>query len=311
MSPVTSVVICTHNRAAYLAKAIQSVVDQCLPWDDYEVIVVDNRSTDDTREVVDRFSDRAPLRYVFEPMLGLSRARNAGWRNAHGRYVAYLDDDAVAAPGWLRAIRDTFETVVPTPGCVGGRVAPIWEAPRPPWLSDEILTSLTVIDWSDTPHVIQNLDAEWLVGANIAFPRDVLTRMDGFHPGLDRAGTNLLSGGDVFLQKQIARAGYDCFYQPTVAVSHHVPAARLRKSWFVRRYYWQGVSDAAMQITREHPSARHRAREALVSAARVARSPHAMAGLVLPGANGKRFTRACFTLIAGGHVTGLLGAARR
>lgn len=306
-----SAVVCTHNRAAYLEKALGSLAAQTLPRSDFEVIVVDNRSTDETRRVAERFAGALGLLYLYEPALGLCHARNAGWRAARGEYVAYLDDDAVASPGWLAALLEVFATVSPRPGCAGGPVAPLWEAPRPAWLSDEILTSLTAIDWSATPHALPDLRREWLVGANIAFPREVLEEVGGFTAGLDRAGKNLLSSGDVFLQKQIAARGLACWYEPALAVGHHVPRERLCQPWFVRRYFWQGVSDAVMQLLEERPSPARRLALAGRRALALVRPPATLGTLLLPTGEPGRFTRKCWALIALGHTAGLLGAARR
>jgi glycosyltransferase involved in cell wall biosynthesis len=310
MSIEISAVICTHNRAQYLAKALQSLFDQTLPRSRYEIIVVDNCSNDSTREIIEQFSAKEGIKYIYESGLGLSFARNTGWRNARGSYVAYLDDDALASPFWLEKMLEVFETVIPRPGCVGGRVAPLWEAARPEWLSDEIITSLTVIDWSDEPHVLRDIDREWLVGANIAFPLKVLEGAGGFVTGLDRSGDKLLSGGDVFLQKQIVQRGLSCFYHPEIVVSHLVPSSRLRKPWFIQRYYWQGISDAAMQIVRDKPTRAERLRLAASRAARLLHSPGDMASLIMPTNDPARFTRKCFSLIAVGHILGLLGKAK-
>jgi GT2 family glycosyltransferase len=190
-------------------------------------------------------------------------------------------------------------------------VAPLWEAPRPAWLSDEILTSLTAIEWSATPHALSDLRQEWLVGANIAFPREVLAEVGGFADGLDRAGENLLSSGDVFLQKQLAARGLACWYHPAVAVGHHVPGERLRQPWFVRRYYWQGVSDAVMQLLEERPSPLRRLRLAARRSLALVRPPATLGTLLFPTDEPARFTRKCWAWIALGHTLGLLGAARR
>jgi glycosyltransferase involved in cell wall biosynthesis len=306
-----SAVICTHNRAEYLVKAIESLLEQTLSKGSYEIIIVDNCSTDGTREAVERFLSEKNVRYIYEPVLGLSHARNTGWRNARGSFVAYLDDDAVASSVWLERIVEVFESVKPMPGCVGGRVLPIWEAARPDWLSDELVTGLTVIDWTERPHVLEDISQEWLAGANLAFPASILKRTGGFVAGLDRAGSHLLSGGDVFLQKQITKEGHDCFYHPEIAVSHLVPRQRLLKRWFVRRYYWQGVSDAVMQIIEERPSLRRRLRSAASRARELLRNPKSLTSLLLPANSPDQFTKKCFALIAIGHVCGLLGAARK
>jgi len=305
--PLISVVICTHNRANYLLKAMQSVLDQSMPANRYEVIVVDNGSTDETRELVERFEDLGNVHYIFEGKLGLCHARNTGWRNARGRYIAYLDDDAIASPEWLMAIEEAF-TMAPDAGVVGGRVVPIWEGDRPAWLSDDIALSLTIVNWHSAPRLIPDVQVEWLVGANMAVPASVLAETDGFHPWLDRVGRHMLSSGDVFLQKEIIRRGYSCLYHPGIAVSHLVPRSRLNKRWFIRRYYSQGLSDAIIQIIEEAPSRKRRLLLAIAKTLDLLYSPKKVMNLLLPKRDPRLFAEQCFTLITLGHIMGLLGA---
>ncbi len=308
--PLISVVICTHNRADYLPQAIRSVLEQRMTADRYELIVVDNRSTDRTREVVRPFEANDSVRYVYDGVLGLCHARNTGWQRARGRYVAYLDDDAVAEPGWLAAIEEAFSTT-PGVGVVGGRVDPIWAGARPPWLSDEISLSLTILNWSEHPKVIEDLGREWLVSANMAVPRSVLSDVGGFHPSLDRVGSRMLSSGDVFLEKQILRRGHVCLYHPKMAIRHLVPKSRLNKRWFIRRYYSQGLSDAAMQLIEDSPSRTERLRRAIALASGLLRSPRRLADLILPRDDPARFTEKCFSWITVGQIAGLLGALKK
>jgi glycosyltransferase involved in cell wall biosynthesis len=310
-APAISVVVCTHNRATDLERALASVLVQKSDGFAYEIVVVDNCSTDATPQVVQRAADSgAPVRYVFESALGLCHARNAGWRAAKGTIVAYLDDDALAQPGWLAAIHAAF-AAHPEAGVAGGRVDPIWEAERPSWLSDDVALSLTIVDWSDRPKLIEDVGMQWLVGANIALPRATLAEVGGFDPALDRVGNRMLSSGDVFLQKQVMRRGYGCLYDPAIHVHHKVPASRLKKEWFVNRYYWQGVSDAVMQLLEERLSFGARVRDAARRALALLRSPGACLSLLIPTDDPRSFTRKCFTWIAVGHIAGLLGAARR
>lgn len=306
--PRLSIVICTHNRAPDLEAALESLTRQTLDGDLFEVIVVDNRSTDDTRAVVERWQVRRPIRYVPEPELGLCRARNTGWQAARSDFVAYLDDDAIAEPGWASEILSAFEKGPAGLGCVGGRVEPIYHAPRPEWLSDQVALSLTIIDWSATPHIISDLRMEWLAGANIAFPRSVLEEVGGFHPALDRSGKQMLSSGDVYLQRLIMEAGYQCLYQPSAAVRHQVPASRLEKRWFVSRFYWQGESDAVMEILHDGLEPSDRRRAALRRAAALLKSPRQVMELLLPTSDPARFARKCWAWIAVGHTVGLLRA---
>ena len=308
--PKVSVIICTHNRAFHLRTAIQSVVEQSISHDTYEILVVDNRSDDETREVVESFQPACNVRYLFEPKLGLCHARNKGWESAYGCYVAYLDDDAVASPGWIEAILNAFHRY-PNAGAVGGRVDPIWEADRPDWLSNDLSLGLTILDWSSAPMVLPNLDGYWLVGANLAVPRSVIREVGGFHTGLDRVGKRMLSSGDVFLTKQIKKCGYDCIYFPEMTISHLVPAARLKKSWFRNRYYWQGVSHVVMQLIEKDLTAATRVQQAFRKFVILLMSPKQMLRLVVPTNDPSLFTVKCFTWMTLGQIMGLLGRAHK
>ncbi len=186
-----SAIICTYNRASYLLEALSSLANQMIPLEEYEVIVVDNGSTDNTKQAISGFSMQPNIRYIYEFELGLSQARNTGWQNAKGEYIAYLDDDAIADQAWLAKIVEVFEIVKPQPGCIGGKVYPIWEAPRPYWLSDHLASWLAILDYSDTFTTLD--DPSCLVGANIAYPRHLLETLGGFKISLGRKGNNLLS----------------------------------------------------------------------------------------------------------------------
>ena len=247
-----SAVICTFNRASYLRKALQSLVDQTLNSDLYEILVVDNHSTDNTKQVVtEEFAHVSNLHYLYEPIQGLSQARNTGWQNAKGEYVAYLDDDAIASPHWLEKILEVFETVTPQPGVVGGKIEPIWEAHRPSWLSDRVALGLTILDWSETPIFLE--DRRWLAGANVAYPKHLL-EANGFNVSLGRKGSNLLSCEESFLHNHLKSNGYQIYYHPDVAIRHHIPASRLVKSWHLKRQYWNGVSRSIVDYYNIGPS---------------------------------------------------------
>ena len=114
-----SVVIATRNRADYLRKALESLAHQTLDPIDYEIIVVDNGSQDETRRVVEKYDTSATLRYIFEPIIGLSRARNAGWKNAQGEIIALIDDDAIANAEWLERYVLAFEEFGENVGLMG------------------------------------------------------------------------------------------------------------------------------------------------------------------------------------------------
>ena len=305
-----SVIICTHNRSSLLRRALTSVVEQDADPSKYEILVVDNGSTDNTKEVVAEPRKGPVIHYIYEPKLGLCIARNTGWREARGDIIAYFDDDAIASPGWISAIRNAFMMRGADIGVVGGPARPIWEIARPDWLADQLVCSLTAVDWGQEDRYIVDPAQEWLVGANMALPRKVLAAVGGFHPWLDRVGNNLLSSGDVFLQKEVIRRGYKCFYSSSMIIGHLAPASRLRQEWFLRRYYWQGVSDAVIDLIEKKPGLAGRVSLAIGRAQKLAKLD-VIRLLFFKQHEADKFASKCFSLIDLGYVAGLLGAARR
>lgn len=246
MTPAISVIVCTRNQVDYLRKALASLKEQTLPRTEYEVIVVDNGSTDPTKRAVASFPGLENLRYLQEPVPGLSRARNMGWQQARGRYVAYLDDDAVASPWWLERIRHRFETIQPRPTGVGGPILPIWEAEKPPWLRDELEPYLGIVDWPVSPMALDE-DRFYLAGSNVCYERAVLEESGGFPTGLGRKGPLLLSNEELWLQRYLLSRRKALWYDPEILVHHHIKAERLTPAWFLDRFFWQGVSDALLE----------------------------------------------------------------
>jgi glycosyltransferase involved in cell wall biosynthesis len=305
--PRISVVVCTHNRAAYLRKSLASLVDQTIDTAQFEIVLVDNASGDDTADVVrEEFGHVPNLRHLHEPVLGISRARNKGWRAARGQIIACLDDDAVAEPDWLEAVGQFFDEGWERVGAVGGRIEPIWEAPRPAWLADDLTPSLTVLDWSDGVRPIRT--DEWIVAANIAFPRSALEAAGGFRTDLGRRGTRLLSNEENLLRLEIEDLGLICYWDPRITVRHHVHATRLTRSWLRKRSWWQGVSDAVLGLHRRPASGVERVWRGLKAVGRATLSPRAVWSLATPTRDPERFHRSCLTWYRLGYGTALLTA---
>lgn len=244
--PLLSVVICTRNRAPFLAPCVESVLAQNYPRDRFELIVVDNGSSDATPEIARRFADRG-VHYVLEPVPGLSRARNTGRAQAKGDYVGYLDDDATADAGWLQAVADSVKLTQGRAVWIGGAIYLQWAAPEPAWINDELRVPLGYLYWGAEPRELS--PTERLGGGNSFYRRDRLLALGGFDERLGRQGGNLLSGEETQLQKRIEREGGRLFYHPKASIHHHVPADRTRPAWFCRRYFWGGVSDTVMWRT--------------------------------------------------------------
>jgi glucosyl-dolichyl phosphate glucuronosyltransferase len=236
-----SVVVCTRNRRSCLAQCLEAIEAQTLSRQCYEAIVVDNGSDDDTSEVVASFCRRnAHFHYVAEERVGLSIARNTGVRHSCGEIIAFTDDDAAPEPSWLEQILGCARALSDDVGVIGGDVIPIWEAERPDWLSDNLLRPLSAgLKWSAAPRFLRS--GEWLIEVNSAYKKAALLSIGGFPENLGRVGDSLLSGeGGINLL--IERAGGRLYYDPTILVRHRIPAARLTRTWFRRRMFWQGVT---------------------------------------------------------------------
>jgi glycosyltransferase involved in cell wall biosynthesis len=247
-----------------LARALDSLTAQSLPADDYDILVIDNGSTDNTPDLAqDRAARQPNLHYLAEPKLGLSTARNTGLRHAHADLVAFMDDDAIASPGWLEEICHVFTDRHPQPGLVCGPVNAEWGAARPPWLKNYWLPFYSIVSWSSEARC---LDAdEWVVGANFAIPRALAIDCGGFDVALGRIGSTLLGDEELALTENIRRAGYEVFFDPAICVDHFIHAERLSKRWFYRRVFWGAVS-ASVRQRQKLPSKRERYRRAARSA---------------------------------------------
>ena len=172
---------------------------------------------------------------------GPSRARNTALREARGEFIAYMDDDAVAFPGWCEALLDTFRAH-PNAGAAGGPVEPIWPGAEPPWLHTLPRGYFTIVDLgSETPRTGKK--GEWLAGTNIAFRKSALEKTGGFNEGLGRIRSSLMSNEELVVSEKIAELGYESWYAPDARVMHRVHEDRVSQHWLRRRVSWQAVSD--------------------------------------------------------------------
>lgn len=236
-----TVAICTHNRAEDVREALFSLLQQSFTGA-YEVIVVDNRSTDNTRQVVQEvhLMTSIPILYVYEERLGLSVARNRAIREAKGDYILFLDDDAAASRNWIEGIVSVFESDSRI-GCVGGKIDPAWEGAEPTWLLPENRTLYTILDYSQ--EIVEMKKPAIPFGANVAFRKSVFDTLMPFREDLGRVGSNLLSSEEAELIDRI-RSRYTVYYTPHAWVRHKIPRSRVSRKWLLRRIYWQGVSSA-------------------------------------------------------------------
>jgi glycosyltransferase involved in cell wall biosynthesis len=237
-----SAIICTHNRDTYLGAAIDSLLAQDFT-DEFEVVVVDNASSDRTQEVVAQRSHNPRLKYILEPVIGLSVARNTGAKIASGDILAYLDDDAVASDRWLQTLYSAYQNNSQL-AIAGGKVTLLWpqDIQPPRWLSPGLAGNLGAYDLGEnTVYINQpNLTPR---GLNYSIRRRFLAEIGGFDLHLGRVGKNLLSNEELQMTELALQRGWQVAYIPEALVAHNVSPERLHRSWFLNRGWWQGISE--------------------------------------------------------------------
>jgi len=238
-----SVLICTYNRAKTLDVAVESVAIQSLPESlPWEIVVVDNNSPDQTRQVVEALQRRYPerIRYVLERKQGISHARNAGIMAAKGEIVAFLDDDETATTDWVQNLTANLHTG--EWAGAGGRVLPPVSFIPPPWLSVKSSFAngpLAVFDLGLEPRQLN----EPAFGANMAFRKEVFDQFGGFRTDLGRSGTSMISNEDTEFGRRLMTAGLRLRYEPSALTYHPVEANRLKKQYFLDWWFNKGRSD--------------------------------------------------------------------
>lgn len=230
-----SVVLCTYNRCELMASALRSVCQQTIKSVNYEVIVVDNNSTDGTRQHVLDVSQRyTHVRYHFEAKQGLSHGRNAGLHAARGRYVAYIDDDCTVPTEWLGIAQEVIEQVAP--GIFGGPYRPFYNTTKPPWYRDSYGS------YEGGSSVRWLAGDEYLSGTNMFIRRTVLEELGGFSPEVGMAGNRLGYGEETIIQQRFRRErpGEGIYYEPRLGVSHLVRSEKMKLLWCARQMFISG-----------------------------------------------------------------------
>ena len=236
-----TVILCTYNRCNILGKALGSVAGSILPngvgW---EVLVIDNNSSDLTRDVVndycESYSNR--FRYVFEPRPGKSHALNTGIRESCGDILAFMDDDVTVEPMWLQNLTQPLfgnEWVGS-----GGRIPPDWPSKPPHWLALDGPRSLAgILALFDLgPHPCQLDRAPF--GTNMAFKKSVFEKYGGFRTDLGPRPGSEIRDEDIEFCNRLFAAGEKLRYEPAAVVYHAIPENRLKKEYFTAFWFDHG-----------------------------------------------------------------------
>lgn len=234
---IVSVIICTYNSCESLKKTMDSLYNQKFNTSfDYEIIVIDNNSKDNTREVIEnyipKFSNK--LKYLFEPLQGKCFALNRGIQEAKGEIIAFTDSDIILHEKWLCAIYEGFNSF--KCGALQGRIFLNILGKKPAWLSERFMKSLAWLDYGNEPLNINT----GLVGANMAFRKEIFINHGLFNTRL-KGGSGAFE--DTEFSLRIRKAGVLQVYYPDAVVYHQIPYNRVTKKALRRNFFIQGYSD--------------------------------------------------------------------
>jgi glucosyl-dolichyl phosphate glucuronosyltransferase len=231
LRPMVSVVVCTYNRCLTLQRMLDSFFAQEGLGDvEHELLIIDNNSSDDTKAVTSRYLDRKQLRYVFEAEQGLSAARNRGVRESSGALIAFLDDDVIVSPKWLKEMATCFAQT--SAGVIGGRATLLIECEQPNWLGPFFRTLLSEVDFGAKR--VEVPDGVGLWGVNLAFEAEALRSVGCFDPKLGRHGANLLGGEEMEVVARLLERSARVVYEPAAHVEHIISSDRLKWDYFLR-----------------------------------------------------------------------------
>ncbi len=233
-----TVAICTWNRAPLLRQTLERITRLTIPrGTEWELLVVDNNSTDDTQSILREFSTRLPLRALSEPRQGKSHALNLAREQAKGQYILWTDDDVLVEPTWLLEYCRAFDRY-PDAGIFGGRIRPFLEGTPPTWLvrllsHPRVAGAYGVNDLGPTPRPLSELVMAY--GANMAVRTDVQQRYP-YDTRIGPVGKHYVQGEETALLFTMLAGGVSGWWLPGPLVWHVIPA-RHQTIAHLRRYF--------------------------------------------------------------------------
>ena len=231
-----SVVICTYNRDKFIGEALNCLAKQTLTPDAFEIIIVDNNSTDNTASICKDFIAAHPelnIRYVLESNKGLSFARNRGIAEAKAPVITYIDDDAEVTPRFLQSIINFMQADKTVIG-IGGKVIPKYsESKEPEWMSKYLNGLVGMIDYGDNPKRFDST-MKYPAGCNMTYTKDILKQAGGFNNQLT------FRSDDKYIFYQVSRLSGNIFYLPQALLYHNIDNDRLTFTNFKKLFLKSG-----------------------------------------------------------------------
>ena len=235
-----SVVVCTYNRDLYLSRCLVNLKNQDFNKDDFEIIIVDNNSTDNTSTICLNFIKQNPefkILYFLEEKVGLSHARNTGITMSSGEIISFIDDDGFAKSNYLKSI-DAIASDLNLNEYLafGGKVIPVYnEDKEPKWLSKYIEGVVSKVDLGDR---IIPFNKKYPAGCNMVFRKEVFDIYGGFNSDLHTRGD------DKYVFDKLKKNNVKILYSPTIEVEHFIDDYRLEKKFIIRLSKIIGQSEA-------------------------------------------------------------------
>ena len=239
-----SVIICTYNRDKYIYNVLKSIAEDDFLPEKFEIILVNNNSTDNTESECKRFRSDFPqpeFHYFVETNQGLSYARNRGIKEAAGEILIYVDDDAVVQKGYLQAYYAFFEQHLQAMAA-GGPIIPVYETQKPKWMSHFTLPMMTGYLYKGD-RVLEFKGGEYPIGANTAFRKSVFEKVGLFNVDLGRKGGNLMGAEEKDIFDKMRSLGMKYYYLPGAILHHIIAETRLTDDHFNRLTYSIGKSE--------------------------------------------------------------------
>ena len=250
MNGFQSVIICTYNRELYLKESLNCIALQNLDKKLFELIVINNNSTDKTDSICKVFETENPtlnFKYFIEKKAGLSFARNRAIKESNGEILIFLDDDAMATETYLSEIHAYFKKHQSTVAG-GGKIIPEYENRSPDWMSSYLLPLVSAINLGDTERDFPK--QKYPIGANMFFRKRFFEEHGDFKTDLGRKGTLLLGGEEKDIFQRINLKKDSIVYLPGALVRHIVPEERLKLSYIINLAKGVGISERIRVVSK-------------------------------------------------------------
>ncbi len=222
-----SAVVCTYNRENYILQALSSLINQTLPSSEYEIVIVNNNSTDSTEKICLEFTEthkEKNIKYVIERSQGLSFARNKGIKESTGELIAFIDDDAIADEDYLKNAVNFFEQNK-TIDAIGGKVTPVYNKSEPEWLSKYLWGLVSKVDYGE--QIRQFPKNKYPAGCNMIFRKQLLMEVGMFNTDLKIRSDDKYIFYEIRKYNKLVPSAGNVLYVPTVNVLHYVDDYRL------------------------------------------------------------------------------------